>query len=314
MSVTEQTELTAAELPTDEAELSSVAPDGAPADETQATAQLPLESTRRPDLEDGLTEADRWRIEPELAELTAAAAVQHISVDGLHLIEGFEGYSGVQYRDAVGVPTIGYGTTSSVIWPLPRTCNRGQAEGWLRLYVAKFCEPAVRGLRIPLNQHEFDALCSFVYNLGPGSMSSGWTIGRLLRARNYRGAADAMLMYDVAGGAVLAGLRTRRRTERSRFLTPMPPVADPHHLERFPNQVFVINGHRINERGAVSEFYRLLAHRAQSENQLKQLQGQLVLLRKRVWAVSHFEHPPSWGADWRGFRWQALNHLTSIHL
>jgi lysozyme len=314
MSVSDERIFTMDELPPDDLELLSIAPDGAPADDAGATPGLPLESSRRPDLPDGMVEADRWKVELEHDEMFAAAAVQHCSVDGLHLIEGFEGYSGKRYLDAVGVPTIGYGTTSAVIFPLPKTCTRAQAEGWLRLYVQRNCEPAVRGMGVPLNQHQFDALCSFAYNLGPGSLSSGWSVGRLLRARQYRAAADAMLQFDHAGGVVLAGLARRRQTERSRFLTPMPAVQDPHHLERFPNSTFTIDGRRINERVTVGEFYRLLAHGAQSHNQLHRLQGDLVLLRKRLWAVAHFDHPPSWGRDWRGWRFQQLLHLTAVKI
>ena len=72
---------------------------------------------------------------------------------------------------------------------------------------------------MPLNKNQIDALCSFVWNLGPGSMS--WDVGRLLRARNYEGAANAMLAYDRAGGQVLPGLVRRRQAERALFLTPV---------------------------------------------------------------------------------------------
>jgi GH24 family phage-related lysozyme (muramidase) len=241
-------------------------------------------------------------------------ALQHVTGDGLALIESFEGFSAKQYRDSVGVPTIGYGTTSAVIFPLPKTCTRAQAEGWLRLYVQRSVEPAIRGMGVPLNAHEFDACCSLGYNLGPGVFSSASTFGRLLRARQFRQAADSMLMYDHAGGVVLAGLARRRQAERALFLRPMPAKPDPHHLERFVDQTFVISGRKVNEHDAVGRWYQLMAHEAQNRNQLRALMPNLVLLRKRVWTVSHFQQPPSWGEDWRGFRWQALDHITATKL
>lgn len=61
-------------------------------------------------------------------------------------------------------------------------------------------------------QHEFDALVSFTYNCGQGSMA------RLIRSRTKAQIADAMLLYVKAGGITLQGLVRRRRAERQMFL------------------------------------------------------------------------------------------------
>lgn len=301
-------EFSAFQIPDDHAEFASVAPDGASEDGLTPTEGLPLETSRRPDLEEGV---NRWAVEtPANGAQMLTAATQHCGIDGLHMIESFEGFSATQYRDAVGVPTIGYGTTSAVIFPLPKTCTRAMAQGWLQLYVSRNVEPAIRGMGVPLNGHEFDACCSAGYNLGPGIFSSASTFGRLLRARQFRQAADALLQYDHAGGAVLAGLARRRQAERQLFLEPMAKPADPHHLSRYPNQVFTIAGHKINERQAVTQMYQLLEHKAQNTRQIRALMPSIVLLRKRVWSVAHFAHPPKWGSDFLGWRWQQLNALT----
>jgi lysozyme len=293
-------------------EFESVPPDGAPASGAESTPGIfPLETARRPDVEPGLTEADRWSLDILPAPHATTMALEHISLEGLHLIEGFEGFSAKRYLDSVGVPTLGYGTTAADVFPLPSSCTRAQAEGWLRGKMASKYEPSVRGAGVPLNQHQFDACCSIAYNLGPGIMAGSFTFGRLIRARQYRQAADAMLMYDKAGGVTLLGLSRRRQAERALFLEPMPKPSDPHKLSRFVNTTFTIAGHRINERTAVTRMYQLLEHPAQDRNQIHALMPSIVLLRKRVWTVSHFAHPPSWGQDWRGFRWQALNTLTS---
>lgn len=299
-------------LPTDEIEQTSVAPDGAPADGLGASPGLPWESSRRPDVEAGLS--DRDRVVP-LEQLTPeATAVQHDSDGGLDLIKSFEGFSPTRYLDPVGVPTIGYGTTAAVVSPLPARCTRDQATGWLRLYVQRFVEPALRATGAKLNEHQFAAFCSLGYNLGAGCFSSGWTVGRDLRAHNIAGAINAILLYDVAGGVVLAGLKRRRQAEHALALTPMPPPPDPHHLHTLLNAVVKVGGKRLNERGVADEFYRLLAHKDRSERQLHALQSELVLLRKRAWSVAHFEQPPKWGSDRLGARWQVLDRATSIKL
>ena len=145
-----------------------------------------------------------------------------ISVNGLHLIEQFEGFVDHRYADAVGVLTIGYGTTESVISPLPETCTQAEAEGWLRLYVQREVQPMLAAATAahPLNQNQWDALCSFGYNLGPGYFGASYNLGQYLRAGNHAAVASDMLQFDRAGGEVLQGLVNRRQAEVRLFNTP----------------------------------------------------------------------------------------------
>lgn len=148
---------------------------------------------------------------------------RHISVRGLHLIEGFEGWDSCPYWDSYGgVWTRGYGETEGISSGSP-CISRADGELKLRRLVEARYEWALRALHVPLNQNQWDALDSFVWNLGAG-IFEGTSVGADLRARNYRAAAAVMLFYDHAGGVVLAGLRTRREAEVRLFLT---PVAEP---------------------------------------------------------------------------------------
>ena len=117
--------------------------------------------------------------------------------------------------------TIGYGHTQGVGPHSPRLTER-QASELLERDLAHRYEPHVERLPIArsLNQHQFDALVSFVYNLGPGAIAADTGIGRALRARQWQRAADEMLRWDKAGGQVLAGLTRRRKAERALFLKP----------------------------------------------------------------------------------------------
>lgn len=179
----------------------------------------------------------------------------HTTEAGLKLIERFEGFSDKQYKDAVGVPTIGYGTTASVVSPLPETCTQAEAEGWLRKYVAEACEPSVNRLGVPLNSHQFDALVSLVYNCGPGVLEG--TIGQLLRARNYAAAANAFMLYVHAGGQVIQGLVNRRAAEKALFKTPVPRPKPPDPYRHFDHTVRDLGGgHRGSEYDIVKEYDR----------------------------------------------------------
>lgn len=169
----------------------------------------------------------------------------NISERGLKLIEEFEGFSAVRYNDGTGVMTIGFGTTSAD-GPLPARVTRAQAEALLRNNLRRRYEPAINGLGIPLNQNQYDALCSLAYNCGPGIVSDAYQIGRDLRARNYAAAAEDFLHYEFAGGRRLQGLVNRREAEKRLFLTPVaapkPTLRDPIGEWRFTGHVDMGNG------------------------------------------------------------------------
>jgi lysozyme len=153
----------------------------------------------------------------------ATRGEQHTSQVGLDLITSFEGFRSQPYQDSVGVWTIGYGHTSGV-GPNSKPITLAQARALLQAELKARYEPYVNALNLPLNQNQFDALVSFVYNLGPGYFAKGSTMGDALRARQWSKAANAFLLYDHAGGQVLEGLRRRRVAERKLFLTEASPV------------------------------------------------------------------------------------------
>lgn len=138
---------------------------------------------------------------------------------GVDLIKGFEGFRSRPYRDAVGVWTIGYGSTRGV-GPGTAPVSQSQAEARLRAEVDATYGKAVNGID-GLNQNQYDALTSFVYNVGPGGIGPGTGIGKALRAKRWNAAADELLKWDKAGGRALPGLTRRRRAERKLFLTPV---------------------------------------------------------------------------------------------
>jgi lysozyme len=147
----------------------------------------------------------------------------HTSHDGIALITEFEGFVGHPYRDAVGVWTIGYGHTESV-GPHSASITQAQARELLAQDLRHKYEPYVNALKLPLNQHQFDALVSFVYNLGSGYLQPGHSMGDALRAHKWHAAANAFLLYDKAGGHALPGLTRRRQAERALFLLSASPI------------------------------------------------------------------------------------------
>jgi lysozyme len=142
-----------------------------------------------------------------------------LSRSGAQLIAGFEGFVPHPYNDAAGHATIGFGhlihrgrlTAADVAqWG---TISRDRGLDLLR-GDAREAEQAVAGaVTVPLTQPEFDALVSFVFNVGAGAFRSS-TLLRRLTADDRAGAGAELLHWCRAGGRVLEGLRRRREAEQ----------------------------------------------------------------------------------------------------
>ena len=147
----------------------------------------------------------------------------NISENGVNLIKQFEGFRADPYQDSVGVATIGYGTilypdgTSVTMNDSPIT--EDQAEQYLAFNVDHKTSSINNMLTVSVNQNQFDALCSFAYNLGCGSLH-GSTLLRLVNQSDFYGAANQFPLWDKAGGQVVAGLQRRRLAEQQLFSTP----------------------------------------------------------------------------------------------
>ena len=138
-----------------------------------------------------------------------------ISQAGLDLIKEFEGCKLTAYQDSVGVWTVGFGSTGRDVCK-GLSITQDEAEKRLRKHLEGVERAIDRLVTVPLTQGEFDALCSFVYNLGEGAFAKS-TLLKMLNASDYDGAAQQFLRWDKAGGQVLAGLTRRRQAEMRRF-------------------------------------------------------------------------------------------------
>lgn len=135
------------------------------------------------------------------------------SQTGINLIKEFEGCVLQAYDDSTGVWTIGYGHTVGV--KRGQKITQNQAESFLKNDLVIY-ENGVKGTKINLNQNQFDALVSFAYNCGVGSLKT------LVANRNLKQISEALLLYNKAGGKVLAGLVRRRKAEKALFEKTVP--------------------------------------------------------------------------------------------
>lgn len=139
----------------------------------------------------------------------------------VELVKHFESFQPKAYRDAAGVLTVGYGSTyrpDGYRVQAGDTLSVEAAEQWLAMDLAEISQ--LLGKRLPgvtLVQHECDAVCSLVYNIGIGNFQIS-TVRRALLRDDWPTAAKGFLSWTKAGGKVLKGLVRRRHTERALFL------------------------------------------------------------------------------------------------
>ena len=140
------------------------------------------------------------------------------SEKGIELIRKHEGFRSHAYPDpgSGGDPiTIGYGSTHGV--HLGMVVTEAEADAMLRRELPIYEAVVNHGVHVEITQHEFDALVSFVYNVGSRNFL-GSSVLRKLNAGDKHGAAESFLLWNKASHHVMAGLTKRRHDERSLFL------------------------------------------------------------------------------------------------
>ena len=139
-----------------------------------------------------------------------------ISQVGIELIKQFEGCRLKAYKDAVGVWTIGYGHTVDVKEGIE--ISQHQADTMLASDLGKYGNYINEYVTVALNSNQFDALTSWVYNLGPGNLRSS-TMLKVLNEGSYNDVPFQIERWNKAGGQVLNGLVRRREAEAELFAT-----------------------------------------------------------------------------------------------
>ena len=151
------------------------------------------------------------------------------SKDGFLFVKGFEGLAQYAHNIGDGVLTIGYGCTDRYDGANYQTLKVNEpvsdelaSEVFASSIVENYGIPLINQLEsdgIEVMQHEFDALLSFVYNAGLGSLTDSGIYSNL-RAGNKQASAQAWLTTNIlAGSQFEAGLRERRQAEANIFLS-----------------------------------------------------------------------------------------------
>jgi len=137
-----------------------------------------------------------------------------ISQEGIALIKKFEGCELEAYKCAAGVWTIGYGSTKGV--KESDSISQEDADKLLMDELKEYESYVNDFVEVDLEQNQFDALVSWVFNLGPANLKAS-TLLKVLNSKDYEGVPAQIKRWNKAGGKVLQGLVRRREAESLLF-------------------------------------------------------------------------------------------------
>lgn len=148
--------------------------------------------------------------------------IMQMSAQGRALLMHREGFRTKAYQDTVGVWTIGVGHTSAAGAPEVTpglAVTKAEVDEILSRDLRRYEFAVSHAVTALLTQGQFDALVSLCFNIGCEAFRQS-TVVKRLNAMNYRGAADAFLMWCKP-----AEIMGRRRAERAQFLDATPADA-----------------------------------------------------------------------------------------
>lgn len=137
------------------------------------------------------------------------------SEKGRNLIKQFEGCRHVVYLDQGGLPTVGYGHMDLSLM-VGQLYSSEQIGNLFDRDILRNEEYINKYVSVPLVQHQFDPLVSFVFNIGIGQFL-GSTLLSLLNQGHYDEVPEQLLRWSHVKGKISDGLRDRREIEGLMF-------------------------------------------------------------------------------------------------
>ena len=138
------------------------------------------------------------------------------SVKAYELIKRFEGLRLDAYHCPASVLTIGYGHTKDVRPGL--RINAEKANSLLKSDI-ELVESQLNALDLKLTQNQYDALVSFIFNVGFSNFRQSNLLSKIRINPNDNSIMDEFLRWVYAGGKVLVGLQRRRLAEMKLYFS-----------------------------------------------------------------------------------------------
>ncbi len=140
----------------------------------------------------------------------------NISEGGLNFIKRFEGFSSKPYICVGGHKTIGYGHILKKSEKMTYI-SEDEASDLLKKDVKLAGIYLLKLTKIPLNQNQFDALSSFIFNLGSAAYERSALRSKLNRGE-YNAVPQELMRWIYSNGKEILGLINRRKAESLLYL------------------------------------------------------------------------------------------------
>lgn len=141
----------------------------------------------------------------------------NISDKGLEFIKNEEGFVSCPYLDQVKKATIGIGSTfyenGSPVQLSDPCITPERAMELVKNYLKPVVEQIPTLVGKPLTQNQFDAICSFIYNVGLGAFKSSTLLKKMKVNPNDSMIANEFEKWVKGGGKTLGVLVSRRKRE-----------------------------------------------------------------------------------------------------
>lgn len=149
--------------------------------------------------------------------------ITKISQKGIDLIKKYEGFSAKPYLCPAQIPTIGYGATyyedGKKVTLQDSLITEDRGVELLKHLLVTFEKSVDSFCRDDINQNQFDALVSFAYNLGTGSLKSSTLLKKVNANTADPTIKDEFMKWVNAGGKKLPGLVKRRTDEAALYFS-----------------------------------------------------------------------------------------------
>lgn len=168
-------------------------------------------------------------MEHEHRTIVTALSLSALGLIGVAINEGYTSNAIPDPARGAAVPTIGYGQTQGV--KMGDTTTPPEALKRLGESLTTYEKSVQACVEVPLYQHEYDVYVDLAYNIGGGQFCNS-TIVKKLNSWDYKGACDAILLWNRAGqhdcrtSSACKGLWIRRLEAHKKCLAEPPIVAE----------------------------------------------------------------------------------------
>jgi lysozyme len=140
------------------------------------------------------------------------------------LIAGFEGFRASPYKDSVGIPTIGYGSTTypdgTKVTMDDSDVSKQQGLDMLLYHLNTYELPDLQQhITVDLTQNQIDALGCLIYNIGDHGFDNSHVLSDINSGIMDSDLETRWCAWDKAAKQVIPGLLARRQKEYHYFET-----------------------------------------------------------------------------------------------